>query len=237
MTGTIVNAIAIVAGSVLGSLLRKQLRPQWQQVMFTAIGLSATALGINAVCHHMPQSQSPVLFIVSMSLGGLIGTMLRLDDRLKGLLARFQKQQESVAVAAQPPLAQGLCTGILLYCIGTLSILGPINSALLSDHTYLFTNAALDLVTSTILASTYSLGMVLCAPVLFLWQGLIYVAASALGSTIPPQLLTELSIVGGLLIASTGMSILGIKDCKTLNLLPALIIPVLYQLLCALTAW
>ena len=128
-------------------------------------------------------------------------------------------------------LAQGLSTGILLYCIGTLSILGPVNSALMDDHTYLFTNATLDLVTSMALSATYGIGMVLAAPVLLCWQGAIYALAKLCGNVISPELLCEMSIVGGILIAASGLSILDIKDCKTLNLLPALFVPVLFFVL------
>ena len=124
-----------------------------------------------------------------------------------------------------------MSTGILLFCIGTLSILGPIQSALYGDHTYLLTNATLDFVTSMVLASTYGIGMALTAIVLFCWQGGIYLLARALGSFMTPDMMKELSIVGGFLIFGSGLSILGIKDCKTMNMLPSLVIPVVF---CAL---
>ncbi|MBQ6683235.1 MAG: DUF554 domain-containing protein [Bacteroidales bacterium] len=128
-------------------------------------------------------------------------------------------------------LATGLATGVLLFCIGTLSIVGPINSALLGDNTYLFTNATLDFVTSAVLAATYGIGMVLAAPILFIWQGSIYMTARLCGNVIPDELLCEMQIVGGILIVASGLAILNIKDCKTLNLLPSLFIPVLYFLI------
>lgn len=104
-------------------------------------------------------------------------------------------------------------------------------SALYGDNTYLFTNATLDLVTSAVLATTYGIGMVLAAPVLFCWQGSIYLIASLAGNIIPDALVTEISIVGGTLIAASGLGILEIKDCKTLNLLPALAVPILFFLI------
>ncbi len=229
MIGTITNVLTIIVGSCAGSILKKKIRPEWQQVMFTAMGLAALALGINAICKYMPDSQYPILFIVSLSLGGLVGTMLDLDGRFKRLVDRFKRNKPTDE--GSPRLAQGLCTGILLYCIGTLSILGPINSALMNDHTYLFTNATLDLVTSMVLATTYGIGMILAAPVLFCWQGLIYAIAKLFGNVIAPELLCEMSIVGGILIMASGLSILNIKDCKTLNLLPGLFVPILFFLL------
>ena len=227
MIGTITNVATIVVGSCLGSILKKRIRPEWQRVMFTAMGLAAVALGMNAVCRYMPQSQYPVLFIISLSIGGLAGTMMGLDSRFKSIVEKMKKGEAKEGAN----LAQGLSTGILLYCIGTLSILGPVNSALMDDHTYLFTNATLDLVTSMALSATYGIGMVLAAPVLLCWQGAIYALAKLCGNVISPELLCEMSIVGGILIAASGLSILDIKDCKALNLLPALFVPVLFFVL------
>ena len=229
MLGTIVNTTCIVIGSLVGAKMKERIRPEWQSVLFTAMGLASLALGFNAVCKYMPQSQYPVLFIVSLSVGSLIGTMLNLAGRFDSLVAKLN--QKSSSTNKKNNFAQGLSTGILLYCIGTLSILGPINSALLGDNTFLFTNATLDLVTSTILAATYGYGMVWAAPVLFYWQGMWYTIASLFGDVIPSALLCEMSIVGGTLIAASGLGILNIKDCKTLNLLPSLFIPALFFLL------
>lgn len=114
---------------------------------------------------------------------------------------------------------------------GTLSMVGPMNSALHGDNTYLYTNATLDFVTSAVLASTYGVGMVLAAPVLFCWQGAIYLLTLYASEFMSQELITEVSIVGGVLILSTGLNLLNIKNCKTLNLLPALFVPALFLLL------
>lgn len=218
MIGTIVNTGTILAGSLIGSLLRRGIKEQYRNALYNAMGLAATGLGINAVVQNMPDSNFPVLFILSLALGSFLGTVLDLDGGFQRLTKRLSASN----------LGQGLSTGILLYCIGTLSILGPIQSALYGDHTYLFTNATLDFVTSMVLASTYGIGMALAAPVLFCWQGAIYLCACALGDVVTGAMMTEVSIVGGFLIASSGIAILGIKDCKTLNMLPSLLVPVLW---------
>jgi uncharacterized membrane protein YqgA involved in biofilm formation len=219
MLGTIVNTGTILTGSVLGSVLRKGIKEKYQDALYTAMGLAATALGINAVVSNMSKSNYPVLFIVSLALGSLIGTILDIDAKFQNLVGRYSKSK----------LGQGLSTGILLYCIGTLSIMGPVMSALHGDNTYLFTNATLDLVTSTVLASTYGIGMALAAPVLFCWQGLIYlIARNMSGSFFSEAMIAELCLVGGVLIASSGLGILKIKDCKTLNMLPSLAVPILF---------
>ena len=215
------NTATIVTGTIIGHIAKKGIKEKYQQVLFNAMGLAAVALGFNAVSNNLPKSQYPVLFIISLAIGGLAGTILKLDERFKKLSSRIGTSN----------LAQGLSTGILLYCIGTLSIVGPVMSALYGDNTYLFTNATLDLVTSAVLATTYGIGMLWAAPVLFLWQGAIYLLTVLAGNIIPTPLVTEISVVGGVLIAASGFSILGIKDCKTINMLPALVVPVLFFIL------
>lgn len=221
MIGTIVNTACIVAGSVIGSVARRAIKEKYQMALYNAMGLAAFVLGINAVVNNLPKSDYPVLFIVSLALGSLLGTILNLEGGFRELMGRFSKSD----------LAEGLSTGILLFCVGTLSMVGPVMSALYGDNTYLFANATLDLVTSAVLASTYGIGMVLAAPVLFCSQGLIYLVTSLAGDVIPDTLMREISIVGGVLIASSGLGILKIKDCRTLNMLPALLMPVLFFLI------
>lgn len=239
MIGTITNTCTIIIGSLAGAALKQRIRPEWQGVLYTAMGLASLALGFNAICKNMPHSHYPVLFVLSLAIGSLIGTMLNLSGRFDGLVARLRGKGKTSTTNLRPGhnLAQGLSTGILLYCIGTLSILGPINSALLGDETFLLTNATLDLVTSAVLAATYGYGMAWAAPVLFCWQGAWYMTAKLFGDIIPDDLLCEMSIVGGTLIAASGLGILGIKDCKTLNLLPSLFVPVVFFLLMSLAEY
>ncbi len=211
----------IIAGSTIGSFLKKGIKLEYQDILMQAMGLAATALGIHSIVQNMPDSKYPVLFIVSLAIGGLIGEKLDIENSFKRIVSKFSKGN----------LAEGLSTAILLFCAGTLSILGPIESALRGNHTYLFTNAILDGVTSIVLASTFGFGIAASALVLFLWQGFFYMTAGLLVSFLTPDLLAEISIIGGILILSSGLSILGIKNFKTLNLLPSLLIPAIWYIM------
>lgn len=224
MTGTIVNVACIIVGSAIGSILKKGIGDKYQDALYTALGVCALLLGINAFVHNMPKSECPVLFIVSMAIGSVVGAALGLE-RLRDIGKK--RNAEKGNSTARPALADGLTTGCLLYCIGTFSMLGPVMSALQSDHTYLFTNATLDLVSSTVLAATYGIGMMWAAPILFCWQGMFYCIAKVSASAISPELMTELSIIGGILIAASGIDLLKLRNCHTLQMLPALLIPVL----------
>lgn len=232
MIGTIVNTACIIAGSLLGATLKRGIKPQYQTALYNAMGLCAFLLGVNACVQNLPKSDYPVLFVISLAVGSLVGYVFRLSERFSFLVEKLGKKSGNIKEKSS--LAEGLSTGILLYCVGTLSMLGPVMSALNGDNTYLFTNATLDFVTSAVLASTYGFGMIWAAPVLFLWQGIFFLIAIFSSDFISQSLMTELSIVGGVLIAASGMSILGIKDCKAVNMMPSLLIPVIYFIIIAL---
>jgi uncharacterized membrane protein YqgA involved in biofilm formation len=247
MIGTFVNTGTIIVGAILGSLLHRGVKDKYKESIYTALGLACLAIGLNATISNMPKSEFPVLFVISIALGSVIGTALDIDGRFHRLVDKIQNRGSKdvqassdgvseTAPAARPAsrLADGLATACLLYCIGPLSMLGPVVSALKGDHTLLFTNATLDLVSSFIFASTYGIGMILAAPVLFCWQGLFWLVAKISSTAISDALMSELLIVGGLLIVSSGLSLLKLADKKTLNMLPALLVPIIWFLLKAL---
>ena len=228
MLGTIVNTGAILVGATCGSLLRKGVQQRYQHILFDALGLCCLVLGMSASLPNLAKSEYPVLFILSLAIGGLIGTKLDLSGRVD----RISKNNKGAV--------QGLVTGILLFCIGTFSVVGPCLSALSPSggwnlnetaNTFLYTNATLDLVTSAVLAASYGWIMLIAAPILFCWQGMFYLVAYFGGGAMPEPLRHELSLTGGVLIISSGLSILGIKDCKTINLLPSLLVPVIFYLI------
>ena len=264
MLGTIVNTCTILAGSAFGALVRTGIGEKYKKTLFDGLGLCCLVLGMNASLPNMSKSEYPVLFILSLAIGGLIGTRINLSGRIERLNAKSSKKEQGARGKGQEntncsdnslapcslPLAppqegtadsvQGLVTGCLLYCIGTFSIVGPVLSALSPTagwawgepaNTFLYTNATLDFVSSAVLAASYGWIMLLAAPILFCWQGLFYAIGYFCGDGMPEPMRVELSIVGGVLILSSGLSILGIKDCKTVNLLPSLLVPIVFYLI------
>ena len=235
MLGTIINTVTILVGGAFGALAREGIGEKYKAAMFDALGLACLVLGTNAALPNMSKSEYPVIFILSLALGGIIGTRLDLAGRIDRLNARLNARHGD-----ENNRINGLVTGLLLYCIGTFSIVGPVLSALSPSHgwvlgesanTFLYTNATLDLVTSAVLAASFGWIMLLAAPVLFCWQGMFYAIAYYFGEAMPEPMRVELSIVGGVLIISSGLGILGIKDCKTVNLLPSLLVPVVFYLI------
>lgn len=216
MIGTIVNSCTILTGSFIGSFVSRGISEKYKTALFNALGLATVGLGANAFVSNMGKTGYPVLFIASLAIGTVLGTWLDIDGHFQKLLARAKGGSK---------LAEGLSTAILLFCIGTLSILGPIESRLNGNNTYLFTNATLDFVASTILSSAYGFGIALAAAVLFMWQGSIYLFAGFIAPYMTPTLMAEISVLGGIFLMSSGLGILQVRDCKTLNMLPALIVP------------
>lgn len=221
MIGTITNTLALLVGTSIGAVMKKGIKAKYEQVLYTAMGLAAFGIGMQNVVNNLPKSKYPVLFIGSLSLGALLGTFIDIDGRFNRLVARLGKSE----------LGKGLATEILLCCIGALSIVGPVMAAVKGDNTMLYTNAMLDFVTSMVFGASFGWGMILVAPVLFCWQGLIFVIAKYLSASFfSGPLLTEISIIGGFLIACTGMSLLKIREIKTLDFLPALLIPIIFTI-------
>lgn len=218
MIGTIVNCTAIIIGSILGTILKNGIKEKYKDIMLKVMGLSAALLGVSSAVKGINDSNYPVLFIISLAICGLIGEALALEKRVNNLTSKFSKGN----------LVEGLSTAVLLFCAGALSILGPLESALNGNNTLLYTNAILDGITSVVLASNYGIGIGISAFVLFIWQGSIYLCADIISPYITPALLNEISIVGGVLILSSGLNILQIKKINVLNLLPSLLVPVTY---------
>lgn len=220
MYAILINALAVVVGSAIGTLARKGIREKYITVLNTAMGLAALVLGSKVAMENMQKSEYPVLFIFSLSLGGLVGTLLRLDQRM----------EQATHKVSESNLTEGITTAVLFCCVGTLAIMGPVNSALYGDDTFLMTAATMNLVTMIVVASTYGFGTALTAIVVFAWMSGIYGIAKLSQTFISEELTAEISIVGGVLIAAAGLGVLNIKDCKTVNLLPALLMPMVFFL-------
>lgn len=218
MFAIIINAVAVVVGSAIGALFRKSISEKYINVLNTAMGLCALVLGVNVAIENMQKTQYPVLFIFCLSMGGLLGTVLKLDQRMESTTRKMSSSN----------LSQGITTAVLLCCVGTLAMMGPVMSALYSDDTYLMTAATLNLVTMIVMASSYGFGVVITSVIVLVWMSSIYGIAMLSRTFISEELIAEVSLVGGILIAASGLGVLHIKDCKTINLLPALFMPILF---------
>lgn len=217
MIGTITNVVTIILGSAIGSFFKNQFSPKYQSALFTAIGGCALAVGISTLISSINSGGYIVLLIINMSIGCLIGTYFSLHDKFLKISERLK---------AGHNLGEGLVTAVLLYCIGALSILGPVQSALHGDNTMLFTNASLDFITSIALASVYGFGISLSAIAILAFQGSIFLCAYLAEKSIPEYIMSNVTMAGGVLIIFSSISLLNIRSIKTTDYLPAIFVAI-----------
>ncbi|MFI3115894.1 MAG: DUF554 domain-containing protein [Clostridia bacterium] len=228
MLGTIVNSIVIVVCSLIGMLLKGGMKDRYRDIVMTGLGLSAIYIGASgAISGILEENAEPLLFIISIVIGSAIGEWVDIEQKLKNLGDFIESKIKN----KQSNISQGFVSASLIFCVGTMAILGSIESGVSQNHTTLYVKSMLDGVMSIILASSMGIGVMLSAVTVFVYQGSITLFASYLEPFITADILRELNIVGGILISCIGINILEIKQIKVGNMLPAIFIPILYYLL------
>lgn len=219
--GIIANSSAILIGTIIGCILHTGISARYEKALFTAVGLIAFGVGVEYVVRDMPNCQYMMMPMASLAIGSVLGEFWDLDAKVHSFAEKH--------MAGGGELANGITTATLLYCIGALSIVGPVMEATTGDSTMLLTNASMDLITSIVFGSTFGWGMLVTAGFLFIWQGSIFTIAKFISAGFfTGDIITELSVVGGFLVLTTGISVLKLRSIKTLNLLPSLLVPVVF---------
>ncbi|WP_141336689.1 DUF554 domain-containing protein [Paenibacillus sp. tmac-D7] len=231
--GTIVNAAAIVAGSLLGIGIGR-MSESVKQTLMHGIGLALVVLGLSMAL----KSDNFLLIVISLTIGGLIGEGLRLEHRLEQLgqaLERAVYAAES-RLPSRPRggerpkgrLAAGFVNATLVYGIGAMAILGSLDSGLRGDHVILYTKGLMDGLLSVVFASTMGIGVLFSSLPIFVYQGSIALGASWIASLLDKVLLNEiivqLTAVGGVLIIGVGINLLELRRIQVANLLPAFMV-------------
>lgn len=230
MFGTIVNVIGIVLASLLGILFRGKISNKYSSIIFDGIGICVIMIGIINVL----KIQTPLLMIISVVMGSIIGQFLDIEGRLDKLSTFLMKKfakDEVDGEASKSNFSKGFITATLLFCVGSMSIVGPIQSSLTGDNTTLFSKTVLDTVSSLMLSSTFGIGVIFSAVPVLLYQGGIALGASSLTYLMTsPNAIADISAVGGILIIGIGLNILKIRKDPILigNMLPAVFIPIIY---------
>lgn len=221
--GTVVNAIAIVAGSLIGLLFRGGIPQAYNQTVMQAIGLAVILIGFKGAL----KGENFLLIILSLAIGAVLGEGLKIEARLERL---GQWLQRRFAVAGDG-IARGFVTASLLFCVGSMAIVGALESGLSGNHQTLFAKSVLDGITAIIFASTLGIGVIFSAAAVFLYQGLITLTASFMREFLVPETIRQMTAVGGLLIIAIGINILEIKRIRVGNMLPAIFLPLAYFML------
>lgn len=233
MFGTIVNAAAILIGGFLGLLLRRGIKEKYKSIITQGIGLAVLFVGgAGAIGKMLQEDANPILFIISLAVGGLAGELIGIEARLEKLGNWLQSK---VKVRQEyGNISTGFVAASLLFCVGTMAILGPLESSLQNNHSILLAKSMLDGITAIVMASTLGIGVLLSAGSVFVYQGLITLLAFWISPYMTADMLRELSIVGGILIFAIGLNMLGITKIRVGNLLPAIFVPIVYYLVAGL---
>lgn len=221
MLGTIVNTATVVLGSSIGLFLKKGIPARISEQLMKALGLCTIYIGINGAF----KGENMLIMIISMVVGTLIGEAIDIDKRVNSgvrkLENKFKKEGSTTSIA------EGFINASLLFCIGSMTVVGALNAGLLGDNTMLFTKSTLDFCSSIIFASTLGVGVLFAAGFVLVYQGGLTLLASFIAPVLSTTVINEMTCVGSLIIIATGFNLLGITKLKLMNYLPAMFLPII----------
>lgn len=222
LLGTIINAVAIIVGTLLGKVLTK-IPENTKRTVMQVIGLSVIILGIQMGL----KSQQMLIMIISLVLGGILGELWDLDGKLN-MVGRWLEKQLG---AGQGSVAKGFVTATLIFVIGAMGIIGSLDSGLRNDHNVLYTKSILDGFMSLLLTTTLGIGVLFSAIPVFLYQGSIALFATQIEKWVPDTLMDaliiEMTAAGGIMILAIGINLLEILHIRVANLLPGILVVII----------
>ena len=227
--GTIINCIAIIIWSIVGSFLKKGISDNLQNAIFSILGIAIIIVGLNGVLSNMATivdgtivTSGEILLIISLSIGVLIGEVIKIDDKLNELGKKLENKYKISG------FAKSFVTGTLIFCVGAMAIVGSLNDGLLNDYSLLLIKSLLDGIVSVILSATMGIGVLFSFIPVGLYQGSITLLSSFLNPFLSNELIRLICMVGYTLVITIGTNFTFKTNIKTANLLPSLIIPIIY---------
>lgn len=221
-TGSIINALAIIIGSLLGNYFKKILSSQLRLMLFQTLGLSIIVMGIDMAL----KAENFILIILSLIIGGVIGEVLSLEEKFESLSQIFKK----IIKSKNKKFTEGFVSASAIFCIGAVTIMAPLNEGLTGDKRLIITKALLDGVISLSLASSLGLGVLFSSIPVLIYQGLITIFSYQLKSFFSTYIINQLTAVGGLLLIGVAINLLKIKKIKVINMLLSMFVVILLSL-------
>ena len=226
MLGTIVNSLTIIAGSLAGLFFKKGIPEKYNQTIMQAMGLCVMLIGVKGDLG----SDDLLVIIISCALGALIGERIGIEALLERTGNILQKKISSTGTG----FSAGFVTASLMYCVGSMAIVGSLESGLTGNHATLFAKATIDGIVSVILGSSLGIGVLFSSISVFLYQGGITLLAGLLKPLLIPAVVSQMSATGGVLIVGLGLNMIRDKKIKVGNMLPAVFIPLIYYFMLTL---
>lgn len=221
MTGTIINIITVIIGSLIGLALRSKLPEQYKTILLQVIGLLTIIIGIQMAL----KTEYILIMMGALILGAITGEILKIDTKIENIASEVKKR---FARENDKYFSEGFITASIIFCVGPMTILGSINDGLKGDFNLLAIKSVLDGFTSIALSASFGLGVLFSVFTILIIQGGISLSASFVDNFLNDIMITEMTAVGGILILAIGFIILNIKNIKVSNLLPALIFSPLF---------
>lgn len=227
LQGTLVNTIAIIIGSLLGVLL-PTIPDAWKKTVMQGIGLAVLVIGIDMAMG----TSNAVIMIASVVIGSLAGEYIRIEDKLNQLGIRIEKALiRKNGSGGGGRIAKAFVFATIIYCVGSMAIIGALDSGLHGNHDVLYTKSMLDGFSAIIFASTMGVGVIISAPVVFLYQGSMALLASGLADILSQAVIYEIRAVGGLMIMAIGINLMEITTVRVANMLPGILIAALIMIM------
>ena len=225
MLATIINAVVILIGGALGSFFGDRINKKYTTGIMAVMGFTVAAIGIQSAAGI----KSFLVCVVSIAVGTLIGMLLRLDDRINDLGDWAKRKLERTSFG-NGPFSQGFVTCTLLFCSGSMAILGSIRAGLDHEYSILLTKSVIDGITAMAFGSALGAGTMFAAIPVFLYQGAITLLAGAVEPVLTPDIVNEMSGVGGpiFLALSCNMLHLGKENFKIGDMIPSVFLPILF---------
>ena len=224
MLGTLINAAAIVLGGTLGSLFGSRIRDDYVKGIMTVMGFTVAAIGIQSAVGI----RSFLVAVLSMAFGTLIGMLLKLDDRVNAL-GDWARNRLKDTPLGKGPFSEGFVSCTLLFCTGSMAVLGSIRAGLDHDYSILLTKSVMDGISAMAFASAFGPGVIFSAVPILLYQGAITLLAAAVEPVLTADVVGEMSGVGGPIFLAMACNMIGIseKRFKIGDMLPCLLLPLL----------
>lgn len=234
--GTLINCGAVVAGSLLGILLKKGLPQRLEKTIFSAVGLAVIFIGIGGAVSGLVvfsdgelETRYTMLMVLSLILGAVVGELLNIERGLDNLGERIRKRLPEKL--AGNTFVDGFVTASMLFCVGAMAIVGALNDGLTGDYSILSAKSVLDGISSLLFASSLGIGVAFSAVPLLVYQGSITLLAQVIRPYLSDELIGQMSCIGSILIFAIGINMLFGKKIKVGNLLPAIFFPIIFALI------
>ena len=234
--GTIVNVVAVIVWGCAGLALKKILSKRIADTVMQGVGLAVIIIGLSGtlgavftVSDGKLSSDHILLMIISLAIGAFIGEWLKIENSLD-TFGKFI-ENKMVRPGETSTVAQGFVTATLIFCVGSMAIIGSLEDGINRNSTILFAKSTLDGITAMILASTMGIGVLFSAIAVGVYQGVITLFAMFFAPYLNDLVITQMSLIGSVLIMAIGMNMLNIAKIKVGNLLPSIFIPVIYFIL------